>query len=252
MKKSFFVLYVLGIFFSFGVMAAEEESARLELWGYRTAVTKENYADQIQLRYYQPFEWFWGWKGMSQLSAAAAQVEGPKFKNENATQWEPGNTRWTLTSTSPNFAPDLNSTLGVKAYIPIDTDPVYNAAQWELGPQVDVGWTPKDMGPLQKVRPLFRYMMGFRDQAKLWHDARNLEFYPTIIFKLPAGFHWSFYETNSLVLNTNNGKKLIPFDTQISYLFTKNITGRIGGTVPLIDDQHKSVWQIYSSVALSF
>lgn len=251
MSKNWSIFSLLFILFSAGCFA-EEEPARLELWGYRTAVSKDNYADQLQLRYYQPFEWMWGWKGMSQLSAAAAQVEGPKFKNENASQWEPGNTRWTLTTTSPDFAPNLNSTFGAKAYIPITNDPVYNAAQWELGPQVDVGWTPQDFGALQKIRPLVRYMMGFRDQAKLWHDARNLEFYPTVIFKLPAGFHWSFYENNSWVVNTNNGKKLIPLDSQVSYLFTKHITGRIGGTVPLMDEQHKSVWQVYSSIAVSF
>lgn len=246
--------FLVAIFLSLtSFLALSEEMARLEFWAYHSALTHDNYTNQAQLRYYQPFNWFWGWKGMSQLNTATGEVKGPAFKNENASQWEPGNTRWTMTTTTPDFLPNLNSTFGVKSFIPIaKPDPAYNASQWELGPQVDLGWTPENLGSIQKIRPLVRYMVGFRDKTNLWHDARNLELYPTVIVKLPANFSFSFYETNSIIMSTNDGKWLIPLDGMLSYKFNKNFTARIGGTVPIVDEKHKSVWMGYSSLAISF
>lgn len=232
----------------FASSAFAEEPARLELWLYKTQITSQNYSEQAQFRYYQPFSLPSGWTGLSHLSFTAGEIHGPKFPNSPQNQWEPGNTRWQLSATSPNFTDNLSYMLGLRLYSPIgNPDPAFNAGQWEAGPTAALVWKNKNSNFITKFAPTLRYMAGFDDKLSKTKPVKIFEFLPEMTIKINDFTNFLLYQHNGLVTNERNGHTVIPFDAQIEFNINKEWSYRIGSTTPIYDLDHKQLFQLYTS-----
>lgn len=244
-----FFLFTL-LFFSLSNSVKADQ--RLEFWFYRTEVTDYDRALQAQLRYYNSFKIHNDWKGNVQLSFAAGNVEGPKFKYSPQSEWEPGNTRLTLTATTPTYENYYSSTFGLRVYSPLgNSDPAFNTGQWEIGPTIAFSYVNKDSF-VSKISPLFRYMDGFDDKLKSLKPVRVLEFLPEITIKASNSINFLFWQHNGIVTNLRNGHYVIPFDAQLEYNINKEYGLRIGSTIPIYDQDKKQIWQLYSSLIYRF
>lgn len=224
-----------------------------EVIGFRNSLGNNNYNNQIQLRLYQPLDFGGGWIMQNRLDTAMVSNSGPRTPYDGS-YFQPGNTRYTGSITTPQVAQDLKLQAGARVYFPVGSvNPMYSTAQWEVGPQVGASYTPKDMGPLMAFNPMARYMLGFNPIPANVKDIRGLELYPTMIFKITEGWRFHMWDENGFTINTRTGRWYTPIDGMIVHDFTKSITTKLGGTYNM--DQNltgNTIWSAYAAFLYRF
>lgn len=228
----------------------------LETWGYRTADTPNSFTNMVQVRYYQPFA-IPGtqpdWQGMMRLDTSIVSNSGPAFPGESGGQFNPGNTRLTLWTNTPEIASHTRASAGFRVSAPTgDKNPNYSAGQWLGGPQAGLSWAPKDTGIFTDFSPLARYMMGFSAvSAQVTTLKRSLELYPSIGLRFSDRISARLWDENPIVFNSNNGVWFLPIDAYVSYEFTRHWSASLGGTKRLTNTSQYD-WGGYGRVVYRF
>ena len=228
----------------------------LETWLYRTADTPNSFSNMVQVRYYQPFALpgaQTGWQGMMRLDTSIVSNSGPAFPGESGSQFNPGNTRLTLWSNTPEIARDTRASAGFRVSAPTgDKNPSYSAGQWLAGPQAGLSWSPQGAGILTDFSPLARYMMGFSAVSdQITTLKRGLELYPSIGLRFSERITLRLWDENPITLNASNGTWFLPVDAYATYDFNRHWAASLGGAKRLTNTSQYD-WIGYGRVVYRF
>lgn len=225
---------------------------RIEAIGFRNSNGKENYQNQIQYRYFQPIDWGNGITSTSRIDMTQVSNSGPSSYTAG-NNWQMGNTRWTFSTNTRELSDGVKLNGGWRVYFPIGSmNTAYSAAQWEVGPQAGLSYSPKNLGPIVGINPMIRYMMGFNTINQNSQSARNLELYPTIQVKVTEFTRIHFWDETAIGLNANKGTWNVPFDAMIVYSFNPALTGKLGGAIKMNTSPATPNYTAYTGLVFQF
>lgn len=234
--------------------AATASKTWAELWGYHNYQGNDSASNTIQARLYHSLPIGQaGVQGLARLDTSVNSNSGPNFNGGGGGQFNPGNTRLTLSANTPDVAKDLSFGGGFRTIIPTGyNNPAYSSAQWAMGPQLAATYAPKDAGAFSYFSPLVRYMMGFSPLSPNVTLMRSLELYPTLGFQLTSKLKLAVWDENGLTMNARNGKWFIPADAMITYSFTQHWGGSLGASLPLVNANFNYFWNTYGRIIYTF
>jgi hypothetical protein len=225
--------------------AQEEKSLQaLELWNFYDNEGDGNKANTTQIRYYIPLQ-----KGDTNLTLRLDTSEysqfGASYPNQNIFDYKAGTSKITLyASTSP--INQWSAMYGLRTLLPIGA-----ANQWLIAPHVGASYTPKS-SVIADISPVVRYFYGFDPRYPNATLVRNINFFPTIGFKLSANTEARLWDENPAVVNLNNGKWFIPFDVQLLHNLDKTMYFVVGTSQGLIRTNNLYTNSTYVSFGYKF
>ena len=235
---------------------ASKRKTWLEVWGFHNYLGNDSSANVIQPRLYHTFPiGRAGAQGITRLDTSLYSNSGPRAGgNWSGSQFNPGNTRITVSAFGPEVARDLSFGGGVRLLMPTGyNNPDFSSAQWAVGPQLAMTYAPKDAGYFSFFSPSVRYMMGTTPVAPDVTLVRTLEFYPAIGFQLTPKLKLAFWDENGIDLFTRNGQWFVPADMMFTYSFDKRWAASVGGSAPeIITDSFNYYWNAYARVMYTF
>lgn len=235
---------------------ASKRKTWLEVWGFHNYLGNDSSANVIQPRLYHTFPiGRAGAQGITRLDTSLYSNSGPRAGgNWSGGQFNPGNTRITLSAFTPEVARDLTFGGGMRVLMPTGyNNPTFSSAQWAVGPQLAMTYAPKDAGIFSFFSPSVRYMMGTTPVAPDVTLVRTLEFYPAIGFQLTPKLKLAFWDENGINLYTRSGQWFVPADMMFTYSFDKRWAASVGGSAPeIITDSFNYYWNAYARVMYTF
>ena len=233
---------------------ASKRKTWLEVWGFHNAHGNESATNNIQPRFYHTFPiGRSGAQGITRLDTSFNSNSGPKFNGGGGGEFNPGNTRWTLAGFTPEVAQNLTFGGGFRMVLPTGyNNPAYSSAQWAIGPQLAMTYTPKDMGTFSFFSPVVRYMMGTTQVSPQATLVRTLELYPAVGFQLTPKLKLAMWDETAIYFSARTGRWFVPADAMLTYSFDKSWGATVGASAPLINNNFNYFWNVYSRVIYNF
>ena len=233
---------------------ASKRKTWLEVWGFHNAHGNDSATNNIQPRFYHTFPiGRSGAQGITRLDTSFNSNSGPKFNGGGGGEFNPGNTRWTLAGFTPEVAQNLTFGGGFRMVLPTGyNNPAYSSAQWAIGPQLAMTYTPKDMGTFSFFSPVVRYMMGTTQVSPQATLVRTLELYPAVGFQLTPKLKLAMWDETAIYFSARTGRWFVPADAMLTYSFDKSWGATVGASAPLINNNFNYFWNVYSRVIYNF
>lgn len=233
---------------------ASKRKTWLEVWGFHNAQGHDSASNNIQPRFYHTFPiGRSGAQGITRLDTSFNSNSGPKFNGGGGGEFNPGNTRWTLAGFTPEVAQNLTFGGGFRMVLPTGyNNPAYSSAQWAIGPQLAMTYTPKDMGTFSFFSPVVRYMMGTTQVSPQATLVRTLELYPAVGFQLTPKLKLAMWDETAIYFSARTGRWFVPADAMLTYSFDKSWGATVGASAPLINNNFNYFWNVYSRVIYNF
>lgn len=234
---------------------ASKRKTWLEVWGFHNAQGHDSASNTIQPRLYHSFALGRsGAQAITRLDTSFNSNSGPKYGNGGGGgEFNPGNTRWTLAAFTPEVAENLTFGGGFRMVMPTGYNNTrYSSAQWAIGPQLAMTYTPKNAGAFTFFSPLVRYMMGTTPVASNATLMRTLELYPTLGFQLTPKLKLAMWDETGIVQSQRTGKWFVPIDAMLTYSFDKHWGASVGSSAPVINENFSYFWNAYGRVIYIF
>lgn len=233
---------------------ASKRKTWVEVWGFHNAQGHASASNNIQPRLYHSFPiGRSGAQGITRLDTSLNSNSGPKFNGGGGGDFNPGNTRWTLAGFTPEVAQNVTFGGGFRLVMPTGyNNPAYSSAQWAMGPQLAMTFTPKNAGAFSFFSPSVRYMMGMTQVSPRATLMRTLEIYPATGFQITSKLKVAFWDEIGLTMSARNGKWFVPADAMLTYSFDKHWGASIGGAAQLVNDSFNYFWSAYGRIMYTF
>jgi len=233
---------------------ASKRKTWVEVWGFHNDHGNDSATNNIQPRLYHSFPLGRsGAQAVTRLDTSFNSNSGPKFNGGGGGEFNPGNTRWTLAGYTPEVAQNLTFGGGFRMVLPTGyNNPAYSSAQWAMGPQLAMTYTPKNAGAFSFFSPTVRYMMGMTQVSPRATLMRTLELYPATGFQLTPKLKLAMWDETGIYLSARTGRWFVPADAMLTYSFDKSWGATIGASAPLINDNFNYFWNVYSRIIYNF
>ena len=234
---------------------ASKSKTWTEVWGAHADLGKDSAINYINPRIYHTFALGrQGGQGVVRLDTFINSVSGPEFKSAlGGSQFNPGQTRFTVAGYSPELSKDLTIGSGFRLFIPSGYNkPPYSPSQWAIGPQLGMTYNPKNAGSFTFFSPLVRYSMGFSSEDTGVKLTRALEIYPALGFQLTEKVKLAMWNEDGIWMNAQTGKWFVPVDAMLTYSFDKHWGVSLGGVLPIINDYFRYNWATYGRLTYMF
>ena len=135
-------------------VVASKRKTWVEVWGYHSGQGHDSATNSLQGRLYHSFPiGRSGAQAVTRLDTSINSTSGPKYTGGGGGAFNPGNTRWTLVGYTPEVAQDLTFGGGFRLIMPTGyNNPPYSSAQWAMGPQIAMTYSPKNAGKFSFFR----------------------------------------------------------------------------------------------------
>ena len=233
---------------------ASKRKTWVEVWGYHSGQGHDCATNSLQGRLYHSFPiGRSGAQAVTRLDTSINSTSGPKYTGGGGGAFNPGNTRWTLVGYTPEVAQDLTFGGGFRLIMPTGyNNPPYSSAQWAMGPQLAMTYSPKNAGKFSFFSPTARYLMGMTAVSPKVALMRTLELYPSVGFQLTPQIKLAFWSEYGMSMNAQTGKWFVPADEMVTYNFSKTWAASVGASAPIVKDNLLYFWNAYGRVVYNF
>ena len=233
---------------------ASKRKTWMEVWGFHNAQGHASASNTIQPRFYHSFPiGRSGAQAITRLDTSLNSNSGPKFNGGGGGEFNPGNTRWTLAGFTPEVAQNITFGGGFRLVMPTGyNNPAYSSAQWAMGPQLAMTFTPKNAGAFSFFSPSVRYMMGMTPVSPRTTLMRTLELYPATGFQVTSKLKVAFWDETGITMSARTGKWFVPADAMLTYSFDNHWGASVGGAAQLVNESFNYFWSTYGRIMYTF
>ena len=194
-----------------------------------------------------------GFKTMRASTLKKAMEGGGVSNGGGGGEFNPGNTRWTLAGFTPEVAQNITFGGGFRLVMPTGyNNTAYSAAQWAMGPQLAMTFTPKNAGAFSFFSPSVRYMMGMTPVSPRTTLMRTLELYPATGFQVTPKLKVAFWDETGITMSARTGKWFVPADAMLTYSFDNHWGASVGGAAQLVNESFNYFWSTYGRIMYTF